>query len=138
MARLQAHAGLRAEVEAATKLGIPLRRWAGWEPRQDTTYQYDDEGRLRASSTVSEPLWDDDARAWVLALAEYEASKCPGCNGWLAETTDPDNERLYESEPPVRCFRCTALHARQDDYTDDPNRSAQVLWPVKLRRPHRG
>ena len=107
MARLQQSHQLRAEVEASIRLGISLTEWSGWT---------------------------EDDRAWVLALAEWEASRCPGCNGWLAETTDPANDGRYNEEPPVRCFRCDALHRRQDDYKDHPNRSAQVLWPVTLRR----
>jgi hypothetical protein len=111
VARLQQSAELRAEVEAATRLGISLTEWAGWDP---------------------------DDQAWVLALAEWEASRCPGCNGWLPETTHPDNDGRYDAEPPVRCFRCSALHSRQEDYKDDPNRGAQVLWPVRLIRRRRG
>ena len=111
MARLVAHAGLRAEVDAAFRLRLPLSSWAGWS---------------------------EDDRGWVLAWIEYEAAKCPGCNGWLAETTDPGNEGRFDADDPVRCFRCDALHRKQDEYKEHPNRAAQVLWPVKLLRRRRG
>lgn len=110
MARLAAHAGLRAEVEAAFRLRIPLSQWADWS---------------------------DDDRGWALAWIEHEAAKCPGCGGWLAETTDPANDDAYVADLPVRCFRCSALHGQQEHYKDHPNRAAQVLWPVRLRRKDR-
>lgn len=107
MARLQQSPQLRAEVEASVRLGISLTEWSGWS---------------------------DDDRAWVLALAEWEASRCPGCNGWLAETTDPANEFAYTAEAPVQCHRCAALHGEQDRMKDHPKRAALVLWPVNRRR----
>jgi hypothetical protein len=82
--------------------------------------------------------WSDDDRGWVLALAEYEASRCPGCNGWLAETTDPANEFQYEADSAIQCHKCAALHTEQDRLKDHPKRAALVLWPVKLRRRKRG
>lgn len=107
MARLVAHAGLRAEVEAAYRLRIPLSQWSAWS---------------------------DDDRGWVLAWLGYEAGRCPNCKGWLAETTDPANEGHYHADAPVMCHRCSALDAEQDRMKDHPKRSALVLWPVKLRR----
>lgn len=106
MARLQEHPGLRAEVAATVRLGVSLTEWS---------------------------TWDDDDRAWVLALLEWESSRCPGCGGWLHETTDPATEGTWLADDPVRCFRCTALHGKQDNYKDHPYRSAQVLWPVTRR-----
>lgn len=38
----------------------------------------DDSGRL-TGFTVNEPEWDDTERDWMLALADYEESLCPGC-----------------------------------------------------------
>jgi hypothetical protein len=111
VARLQSHHGLRAEVAAATRLGISLTEWS---------------------------TWSDDDRAWVLALAEWEASRCPGCNGHLPETTSAANEGRYAADVPVRCHRCSAIHGQQENYKDSPYRAAQVLWPVKLRRRRRG
>lgn len=128
MARLTGNPDLRREVEAATRLGISLRRWSGWEPRRVAVV--DEDGR---TVTTTESEWDDDSRAWVLALLEVEAQRCPGCNGHLPDTTDPAHEGRYLTGPPLRCHRCTALHQRQDNYRDDPNRAAQVMWPVHLR-----
>lgn len=128
MARLASNHELRREVEAATRLGISLRRWSGWEPRRVTST--DEHGR---TVTTTEPEWGDDERAWVLALLELEAQRCPGCGGHLPDTTSADHEGRYAAGPPLRCHRCSALHQRQDDYRDDPNRAAQVVWPVRLR-----
>lgn len=89
------------------RLGISLTAWSGWSASD---------------------------RAWALALAEWESSRCPGCNGDLEETTNPANEDRYAADAPVRCFRCSALQDRQAEYDDHPNRRAQVLWPVTLRR----
>ena len=129
MARLHAHAGLRAEVQAATSLGLSLRRWCGWEPREVHTPQPDG-----AVLVTREPEWDQDSRDWVLALRQWEDSHCPQCNGWLPETTNPANEDAYEATDPGRCHRCTALVAKQHAYAEHPYRQSQVLWPVTLRR----
>jgi hypothetical protein len=128
VARLAQHAGLRREVEAAVRLGISLKRWSGWEPAATSTT--DERG---VTTTVTEPEWDDEDRSWVLAWFEYEAQRCPGCGGHLPETTHPDNEAAYVTGPPHRCYRCTALQARQAQYAKDPNHGAQVVWPVHLR-----
>jgi hypothetical protein len=129
VARLTQHAELRRQVEAATRLGISLRRWSGWEPVRTVTTMPDGTQQI-----TTEPEWDDDDRAWVEALLDLEAQRCPGCGGHLPETTDPANDGAYVTGPPHRCHRCTALHARQAQYDRDPNRAAQVVWPIHLRR----
>jgi hypothetical protein len=126
-ARLAATPHLRRDVEAATRLGVSLRRWYGWEPVTVSTVTADGVTR-----TTREAEWDDDDRAWVLALLDVESQRCPGCGGHLPDTTRPEHDGAYDAGPPVRCFRCTALHARQEQYRDDPHHAAQVLWPVHL------
>lgn len=116
-------------MQAATRVGISLRRWAGWEPREVHTPQGDG-----SVLVTREPEWDDESRDWVLALAQWEDLHCPQCNGWLPETTDPANEDAYRAEPPGRCHRCTALVAKQESYAEHPYHRSQVLWPVTLRR----
>lgn len=94
---------------------------------------YDDDGRLVHSVTTREVEWDDDERAKVLALLDYEAQTCPGCGGFLPETTDPQMQFRYEADNPSRCHRCDALHAKQEAYKDQTRSSALVIWPVEPR-----
>lgn len=87
-------------------MGVPLSEWASW---------------------------DDDDQAWVLAYLEWEGSKCPGCGGLLSQTTEASTEGLWVADDPVRCFRCTALHAKQEKYADHPYRRSHMIWPVTRR-----
>lgn len=57
---------------------------------------------------MTEPEWDEQERGWMLALAIYRDSHCPGCGGLLAETTDPANESRYAADM-ARCHKCTAI-----------------------------
>jgi len=87
-----------------------LKRFLGWEPK--TFYGYDDEGRMVASK--QEPEWDEVEQNYMLALAEYRASKCPVCGGPIDECTDPANEGKFRTELPTRCHRQTSLLAAQE------------------------
>src|SRR5690606_3854254 len=107
--RLAVNETLREDVRAAVRVGVSLKRWNGWEPHEVTEYEYDDGGRVVRTVTTREPEWDDESRAYVLALAEYERSVCGGCGGWLPETTDPKNEGRYVSKGAIRCHRCDVL-----------------------------
>lgn len=83
--------------------------------------------------SLVEPEWDDEQRAWMLALTEIEADSCPGCHGVLSETTATDEwgESLYRWEvpAPTRCHRCTALAARQGDKKYKEAKAPQaLLW----------
>lgn len=77
--------------------------------------------------------WTDEERQKVLALAEYERQVCPGCGGYLPETTDRDAQHAYVTDPPTRCHACTALHKRQAKYRDQDNADALVIWPVRKK-----
>lgn len=105
---------LREELLAARAWGVSHRRFCGWEPRRVTTFEYDDAGRVVRSVTVTEPEWDDEQRELVYALAQYEASLCPGCGGDLAETTSPEAEYGYTRAGPERCYRCQMLAMYQE------------------------
>lgn len=80
------------------------------------------------STTTREPEWDDEERAKVLALLDYEGMQCPGCGGHLPETTDPDSS--YTTDLPHRCFRCDAIQKQQEKYKDTKRPSALALWPA--------
>jgi hypothetical protein len=64
----------------------------------------------------------------VLGFLDHEALTCRGCGGYLPETTDPENR--FVTDLPHQCYRCTAVHARQDEYKDSKHSRALVTWPV--------
>lgn len=72
----------------------------------------------------------------MLALAEYQQSRCPGCGGDLAETTAPGNEGRYRRDLPVQCFRCLEFARAADVYRDEPH--PHTLMHQVILRPKRG
>jgi len=64
--------------------------------------------------TETESEWDEEERAWPLALADVEAGECPGCGHQLADTLhvdgkpDPIWQVSYEA-----CTRCAELERVQ-------------------------
>lgn len=83
-----------------------------------------------SSITTTEPEWDEEERAWVLALLDYEADQCRGCGGQLSETTDPDTEGKWKVQLPVRCHKCTALAEHQQAYAETKHNHA-LLWAAE-------
>lgn len=57
----------------------------------------------------------------TLAWMTLQADKCPGCGGWLSETTHPDNEEAWEGKT-VRCHKCRARNvvAKKMEGVGDP------------------
>jgi len=108
---------------------VSFKRWNGWEPAEITEYEYDDQGRVVRTITRREPEWDDESRAHVMALLQYERNICKGCGGWLPETTDPENEGKYTSKGGIRCHRCEVLHLASKDA--EPS---HVAWVVERRK----
>lgn len=94
-----------------------------------TRYVYDEQGRMTGSA--AEPEWDEQQQGWMLALAHLEGDVCPGCSGWISETTAQDQwgraQFAYEVARPTRCNRCTALSQAQKDAKDLPHQHA-LLW----------
>lgn len=59
----------------------------------------------------------------MLALAAWRESRCGGCGGDLAETTNPDMDGspgngTYLPLLPVRCHQCTALSKSEAAYRE--------------------
>ena len=78
-----------------------------------TIYRYDDpEHPDRVTSTVESPAWTDDDRALLLALADYEATLCPGCGEPKQHAWHSDLDGWYEPEQLV-CHACTAQQGQQ-------------------------
>jgi hypothetical protein len=79
-----------------------------------------------------ESEWDTQQAGWMLALATYEAGRCPACGGDRAECWAPENEGGYVVPDPMRCHRATALARKQKEYLDQPDYSA-LMWRAELR-----
>lgn len=77
--------------------------------------------------TTREAEWDDEGRAEVFAWLDYEDQQCPGCGGYLPDTTTHD----YKTDVPHRCKRCDAIKRRQKEYSESPNPDALVIWPAE-------
>lgn len=105
---------MRAEVEAAERLGISYKRFKGWEPAN--VYEYDDTGRLISSRPEVE--WDDVEQGWMTALAKWRHDEvCPLC-GWPREICQaPETEWSLEVPLPTRCHVTTAIRRAQDGRT---------------------
>jgi hypothetical protein len=98
---------------------VSLRRFAdGWEPAEVTEYEYDDAGRLVRSVTRREPEWDEEQRAWMLALDECERLSCDGCGGWLPDTLRRGPGE-YVVPAPSHCAACAATAITAQDYHRD-------------------
>jgi hypothetical protein len=115
---------LRQLLETAREWRTPPHVFMG-EPVV-TTYSYDHAGRVVRSETVQ---WTAEDRAAALALRNYEAGLCPGCNHPLEETTKPEHQYAYRPDgEPIRCHYCTA-QALVSGSDDD---KAGLLYPMTL------
>jgi hypothetical protein len=111
-----------------------VKRFDGWEPEQTTVYEYDDAGRLVRAVTTSEPAWDEQSQAEMLALAEYRAMVHDACGGYLPDTTAADADEAYRAEKPVRCHLCTARAQAHAAYMEAPSPHPEaLLWPVRRK-----
>lgn len=86
----------------------------GWEPR--TVYTYDAGGRLVSSQPEVE--WDEDERAWMLALGAYRSGLCPVCGGPSDECQSPETLEEARSGRFVveqsTCLRTVQLRKEMD------------------------
>lgn len=93
-------------------------RLHGREPRQVTTYTYDEGGRVVRSVTVREPEWTKQDLAEASALLQVEADTCRGCGQPMSESTQVEAEDGYDVDLPTRCHACTELNRVRDRYED--------------------
>lgn len=80
-------------------MGVSEKRLLGWEPTETHDYTYDNEGRVSRVVVTREPEWDDQQRANMLALADYEADLCECGFPSAVADTDPDLQIKYRECP---------------------------------------
>jgi len=98
---------------------------------------YDADGNLTGTTVVTrEPEWDDESRAWALALALREDNECRRCGGDMVETLDYDRWK-FEPLPPAVCYRCLALAQSRDANQKHPMSAGMIHLAVKKPRPPR-
>jgi hypothetical protein len=119
---------------------VSLKRFGGWEPETVTEYEYDGDRLVRTVTRVTEPEWDPEQQAHMIALTVWQAGRCPGCGEQFAESTsslnDPDNRDgtgYYEVPPPTRCHACTAKHTAEEAFRKDSDRPHSVYFQPVLR-----
>jgi hypothetical protein len=94
----------------------------GWEPRQFTSYEYDDEGRLVGTVTEAEPEFDAEQLALLISYEDILADR--GSHGLpLSETTDPQADpakwggwRYEANKSPRIDYAGQAIAKAQDAY----------------------
>lgn len=107
-------------------------------PERTTEYEYDEQGRLVRSTEWVESAWDEDQRAWMLALAEYEADLCTECGSPKSVCQDPDSDRrnprakwIYWPKSLGECHVTTA--GRLFKQKEDDGR-ALIRGVIRVRR----
>jgi hypothetical protein len=81
--------------------------------------------------TVGSTDWTDQDTSYAMALEDYEAGLCPGCNHPLAETSRPDHADAYRPEKPIRCHYCTA-QALVAEVAEKDDNTAGLMFPLTL------
>lgn len=133
---------------AARQLGISVRRFDGWEPGETHHLERDGAGDVTRIHVRREPEWDEESRAWLIALAELEAAECRRCGTDLNESTSPEHdannpERVAQYEPnlPIVCHHCAALNRSAKKYRDHDDAAALIhtagLRPRRARHRRR-
>ena len=85
----------------------------------------DDDGRVTRIVGQLDGGWTDEDVAAAMAADFDERDRCGGCGHPLSQTTDPDSQLLWESEP-IRCQACAAS-ARAADGFEGKNRAGLMV-----------
>jgi len=112
---------------------------AGWEPVTVTHYEYDSDGRLVRSVSISEAEWSPDQVALLIASRQAELEIGP--HGFsMVEATDPANAHAFVGqEAPTVDFARKAQLDKQDAYykkydtKDNPVNRNGHIWGVKKK-----
>lgn len=78
----------------------------------------------------------------MLALDLWRQRRCRHCGGDLEETTAEENDGTpgrsgYRPLLPVRCHRCTALAASEEQYNKNSPHPRALIHRVELQPPRR-
>jgi hypothetical protein len=94
--------------------------------RVDTVLFYEDPDHPdRVTRTTKSPAWTPDDRSLMLALAQYEATLCPGCGNPKDLAWHHDTASAWEVTSAV-CHPCTA---RRLDGTEVVYQITNLLMP---------
>lgn len=101
-------------------------------------FEYDEQGRLVRAVEREDSEWDEHQRGLMLALAEWEATRCPICGGDPKECQDPAADRnnpygkwVWWPKPPRECHVGTAMRLWEQKPDD---KRALIPQVVKQRR----
>lgn len=86
----------------------------------------------------TESPWDEQQRGWMLALDEYEATRCPLCGGDPDECSGDGSYGRWKAAGPRRCQKTHEVRVAQaarakkvpDGVDDHPE---ALLWRVVER-----
>lgn len=84
-------------------------------------------GRVRSGTD-----WLPEDTELAMALEDYEAGLCPGCQQSLEETSKPEHQDAYRPEQPIRCHYCTARALVDETAEKQHERTAGLLFPITL------
>lgn len=98
-----------------------------------TTYRRDRRGRVVEATTVHDPEWTDEDRAWLLALLAERADTCPGCGHPADEAHNRATERQWQVQTSV-CQACLLLEATRDNQREAGTRNRGEYLAVTRRR----
>jgi hypothetical protein len=82
-----------------------------------------------------ETEWDGEQRGWMLALAEFRASRCPcGCGHNMADTTAKEGTHQWRVRR-IRCHARDAMEGAQQRASNKPEDrpGARIWWSEKVR-----
>lgn len=111
------------------------RRLRGWEPKQETHFEYEGDRIVRAV-TYKEPEWRPEDVALALAAERLDADL--GAHGVpMSIATDPDNQFKFKApQMPSMDWAAKARGDAQDAYYNGPGKDRPRhghLWgPVEL------
>lgn len=119
-------------------MGIPIRRYYGWEPVTTTEYHYDSEGRLLTAITTRESEWSAVDVAALDALADYHGGFSP-C-GHSRDSLWDSNKAQQPKFVGVFdvCLECQAVERSQHVQAkkDKNSKPEQLLASARLWRSH--
>lgn len=100
----------------------------------ETTYDYDDAGRVVRTVTVAEPEWTTADRGWVLALLAEQADVCPDCGHPTTVCRDPATAGQWQVIEGV-CQPSRVAQAIAENNAQEPSRRRGVVLSTRRIAP---